>query len=154
MTSTTPIPSLKLQDVLLIEDDADHLELTVQALHEAGVRNPLHTAGSLAEALAYLKERARLAETGDGTLPCLILLDLRLPDGSGLDLLQEIRQTPALRLVPVVILTTSENPPDINRAYTLGANSYLVKPVHFDEFHNKVREAGLYWVLLNQSCQP
>jgi len=85
-------------------------------------------------------------------LPCVILLDIRLPDGSGMDILREIKQNPALSPIPVVILTSSADTPDIKRAYLLGANSYLVKPVAFEEFHQKIREAGLYWALLNQPC--
>ncbi|MDH4179603.1 MAG: response regulator, partial [Armatimonadota bacterium] len=87
-------------------------------------------------------------------LPCVVLLDVRLPDGSGMDLLREIRQHALLRLLPVVVLTSSVNAPDIQRAYNLGANSYLVKPISFEEFHRTVGEAGLYWALLNEPCWP
>jgi two-component system response regulator len=128
--------------------------LTIDALREAGLDNPIHSAAAAREARSYLSECVSRARAGDDGLPCVILLDLRLPDASGLELLAEIKQDPVLRPVPVVILTTSENPPDVREAYRLGANSYLVKPVRFDDFHRKVREAGLYWALLNQSCDP
>ena len=140
-----------LSEILIVEDNEDHLALTLDALEDAGVSNPIHTAGTLREARAYLKGCSE--RTGDD-LPCVILLDVRLPDGSGMDLLREIRQDPLLHLLPVVVLTSSDNTPDIHNAYQLGANSYLVKPISFEEFHRKVGEAGLYWALLNEPCTP
>jgi CheY-like chemotaxis protein len=151
MTETTTANLLSA--IPVIEDNEDHLTLTLDALEDAGLRNPIHSAASLREARAYLEEctlRARQHE--DGRL-CMILLDMRLPDGSGTDLLREIRQNSPLSAVPVVVLTSSDHTPDIQRAYEMGANSYLVKPISFEEFHRKVREAGLYWAVLNEPYQ-
>jgi len=150
MTETT-ITRKTLSDILIIEDNEDHLTLTLDALEDAGVTNPIRTASSLREARVYLEGRSQ--HQGHG-LPCVILLDVRLPDGSGMDLLREIRQHPLLRVLPVVVLTSSDSTPDIHNAYQLGANSYLVKPISFEEFHRKVGEAGLYWALLNEPCSP
>jgi two-component system, response regulator len=149
MPVSTPKAPARLLHVLIIEDTEDHLELTREALEEAGVQNPVTVATSLQEARTHLET----CQDEGSKLPCVILLDIRLPDGSGMELLREIKQSAALRTVPVVILTSSEDTPDINRAYLLGANSYLVKPVVFAEFHQKIREAGLYWALLNRSYQ-
>jgi CheY-like chemotaxis protein len=144
------IPSLA--PILIIEDNEDHLSLTLEAFEEAGVTNPIHTAASLQAARAQLQEYQEQGLTLDSGLPCVILLDLRLPDGSGMEILREIKQDQKLNPIPVVILTSSADTPDIKRAYLFGANSYLVKPVVFEEFHRKIREAGLYWALLNQPC--
>jgi two-component system response regulator len=147
----TRISRKTLSEIFIVEDNEDHLALTLEALKDAGVANPVRTANSVREARGHL---AAWAEAPGEDLPCAILLDVRLPDGSGMDLLREIRQHPDLRLLPVVMLTSSDTTPDIQTAYQLGANSYLVKPIHFEEFHRKVGEAGLYWALLNETVRP
>lgn len=144
----------RLSEILIIEDNEDHLALTMEALAEAGLRNPIRTAGSLRQARAYLEQCATGTPQGDRDLPCVILLDVRLPDGSGMEVLREVRQHSRLSTTPVVVLTSSDHTPDINRAYQLGANSYLVKPISFERFHQKVREAGLYWAVLNERDRP
>jgi len=142
----------KLAEILVVEDDADHLELTVEALRDAGVSNPIRSAHTLVEARSYLAEcTARASGAG---LPCLILLDLRLTDGLGTDILHEVRQDPNLRLIPVVILTNCDDTDTIRDAYYRGANSYLVKPMAFSEFRRRVRELGLYWAIINHTCEP
>jgi CheY-like chemotaxis protein len=138
-----------LHDILLVEDDPDHAELARDALSDAGLCNPIVTVDTAARALDYLMARGEFQARGNGGV-CVILLDLRLPDGSGFDVLRAVRDHPAHRSTPVVVLTTSANSPDVQQAYALGANSYLVKPVGYEAFHHKVREAGLYWALLNQ----
>ena len=145
---------LKLRHILIVEDNEDHLALTIEALEDAGVSNPVVTAGAVQEARGILAACAEEARAGKDGLPCVILLDVRLPDGSGMELLSEIKDHAILRAVPVVVLTSSDDTPDSRRAYQLGANSYLVKPVVFDEFHRKVREAGIYWALLNHIYDP
>jgi len=152
MSPLNPNSMPYLSPILIIEDNADHLSLTLEALEEAGVRNPIHAAASVQAARDRLQDYQESGMTLNRGLPCVILLDIRLPDGSGMDILREIKQNPALSPIPVVILTSSADTPDIKRAYLLGANSYLVKPVAFEEFHQKIREAGLYWALLNQPC--
>jgi CheY-like chemotaxis protein len=146
--------ALKLRHILIVEDNEDHLALTIEALEDAGVSNPVMTASGVQEARAILAQCAEEARAGKDGLPCVILLDVRLPDGSGMELLSEIKEHAILRSVPVVVLTSSDDTPDIRKAYQLGANSYLVKPVVFDEFHRKVREAGIYWALLNHLYDP
>jgi CheY-like chemotaxis protein len=136
-------PHPPLLEILLVEDDPDHAELTREALTDAGLCNPIVTIETVAGALDYLAGRS-------GAQACVILLDLRLPDGSGFEVLRAVRHNPEHRATPVVVLTTSANGPDVAQAYALGANSYLVKPVGYEEFHRKVRAAGLYWALLNQ----
>lgn len=153
MTARTPT-AIKLSDILIIEDNEDHLSLTLEALEDAGLQNPVQSATTLAQARVYLRESAAKAQAGADSLPCVILLDVRLPDGSGMEVLREIKQEPLLRSIPVVVLTSSDDTPDVQSAYLLGANSYLVKPIAFEDFHRKVRDAGLYWALLNHWCQP
>ena len=143
-------PHPPLLEILLVEDDPDHAELTREALTDAGLCNPIVTVNSVAHALDYLAGRGDFAGRSGKGGPCVILLDLRLPDGSGFEVLRAVRHNPEHRATPVVVLTTSANGPDVAQAYALGANSYLVKPVGYEEFHRKVRAAGLYWALLNQ----
>jgi len=141
-----------LAEILIVEDDQDHLELTIDALRDAGVSNPIRSVGTLVDARSHLAECA--ARAPGTALPCLILLDLRLADGLGTDLLREVRQDPNLRLIPVVILTNCDDTDTIREAYYRGANSYLVKPMSFSEFRKKVRELGLYWAIINHTCEP
>ena len=101
---------------------------------------------------AHLRQFAERARADSDALPRVILLDLQLPDASGLELLAECKQDPVLQTIPIVILTTCDDTDAVNRAYVSGANSYLVKPISFEEFHHKVRDAGLYWAMLNY-CQ-
>ena len=152
--TTAKTLAVMLNEILIVEDNEDHLALTMEALEDAGLTNPVRTASSLREARDYLREYPEEGTHGDGELPCVILLDVRLPDGSGMDVLREIRQHPRLKTVPVVVLTSSDHTPDVHRAYQLGANSYLVKPISFEQFHHKVREAGLYWAVLNERDRP
>jgi CheY-like chemotaxis protein len=154
MTSVRLSPLVKLRHIFIVEDDEDHLALTLEALEDAGITNPVRTATSVQEARDAIAEWTGQASAGQDSLPCVILLDVRLPDGSGLDLLGELRENGFFRTIPVVILTSSDDTPDIRKAYQLGANSYLVKPVVFDEFRRKIREAGVYWALLNRACEP
>ena len=140
----------RLYDILLVEDDPDHAELTREALADAGLCNPVVTVDTAGRALDYVMCRGEFRTRDSDGRVCVILLDLRLPDGSGFDVLRAVREHPQYRSTPVVVLTTSAHSPDVERAYALGANSYLVKPVDYGEFQRKVREAGLYWALLNQ----
>jgi len=151
-TSTRVASLVRLRPIMIVEDNNDHLTLTLEALEEAGITNPVQVATTVREARDLVAEWVEQGKAGQDGLPCVILLDVRLPDGSGLDVLRELRGNGICRSIPVVILTSSDETPDIHRAYELGANSYLVKPVILDEFHRKIREAGVYWALLNRAC--
>jgi two-component system response regulator len=129
-------------EILLVDDDPDDVTLAMRALERQHLANRVHVVRDGAEALAYLEDMAR---------PRLMLLDLKLPKVSGLEVLAHVRAQPRLRTLPVVILTSSREEPDVARAYALGANSYIVKPVDFEQFLRAVSEVGLYWLLINQS---
>jgi two-component system, response regulator len=129
-------------EILVVEDDAADAELTLRALR-GHVANRVHWARDGEEALAFL------AAAKD--LPRLVLLDLKMPKISGLEVLERLRADERTRHVPVVVLTSSREEPDIARAYGLGANSYIVKPVEFEGFAKAVTDAGLYWLVLNQA---
>jgi CheY-like chemotaxis protein len=137
MTATVPDV-----EILLVDDDPDDVTLAMRALARQNLANRVHVVGDGAEALAYLRESGR---------PRLVLLDLKLPKVTGLEVLEQIRDDPRLKTLPVVILTSSREEPDVARAYALGANSYIVKPVDFDQFLRAVSEVGMYWLLINQS---
>jgi two-component system response regulator len=130
-------------DILLVEDSEADAELTLRALRKSRIVNPIHVARDGAEALAFLE-----AST---SLPRVVLLDLKLPKISGLEVLERIRADPRTRTLPVVALTSSREEPDIARCYALGVNSYIVKPVEFDAFAKAVVDIGLYWMLLNET---
>ena len=132
------------KDILLVEDNPDDAELTRIAFAEAGIDYRLHVVGDGAQALAYL----RGCLTSE--LPSLVLLDLNLPKLNGREVLEAIRADPATRSLPVVVLTTSAEPFDVDTVYELGANSYIQKPVEFERFVEVVRQIGLYWLALNQ----
>lgn len=137
-------------DMLLIEDNPADVELTCRALQRARVVSPIATVADGAEALDFIFATGAFAHRADAALPKVIFLDLKLPKVSGLEVLGRIKEDPRTRHIPVVILTSSAEAPDIARAYQLGANSYLVKPVDFERFVEAVGNAGLYWLLLNQ----
>jgi len=132
--------------ILLVEDDADHVELAMRALAKHGVANNVHVARDGAEALDRLFG-------GGQALPEVVLLDLKLPKISGLEVLRQIRENDNTRFLPVVVLTSSDEEQDLARAYELGVNSYICKPVSFVEFAEAIRQLGAYWLVLNQSPQ-
>ena len=132
------------KEILLVEDNPDDAELTRIAFAEAGGEYVLRVVADGAEAVAYL-QGCTPAE-----LPALVLLDLNLPKLDGREVLQAIRADPATRSLPVVVLTTSAEPFDVEKVYALGANSYIQKPVDFERFVEVVRQIGLYWLALNQ----
>jgi CheY-like chemotaxis protein len=136
-------------EVLLVEDDPDDVELTLQTLREARITNAIQVARDGQEALDYIFRRGVHFEHGGPPLR-LILLDLKLPKVDGLQVLKEIKDDPRTRGIPVVILTSSKEEKDLVTGYHLGANSYIQKPVDFEQFQNTIREAGFYWLLVNQ----
>lgn len=137
-------------EILLVEDDPDDLDLTMRALAESHVGNRIHIARDGEEALDYLFCRGAHSARDPNCRPRLILLDLKLPKVDGLEVLEQVRRDPHTCSVPVVVLTSSKQEQDLARAYRLKANSYIQKPVDFDQFHDTVKRIGYYWLLINQ----
>jgi two-component system response regulator len=137
-------------DILLVEDNPQDAELTIRALKKHNLANRLITVEDGAEALDFIFCRGKYATRNNGQSPKVVLLDLKLPKVSGLDVLRALKQDEKTRAIPVVIVTSSREDPDIKTAYALGANSYVVKPVDFDAFAESVSSLGLYWLLVNQ----
>jgi two-component system response regulator len=137
-----------LRPILLVEDNADDAELTVHALEENGVRNPIVVAKNGVEALEHL-----FGTNGEppNDLPVIVLLDINLPKLSGIDVLKRIRSSPRTSILPVIVLTSSKEERDLVESYKFGANSYVRKPVDFDEFHRAARQLSMYWLILNES---
>ena len=136
--------------VLLVEDDPNDVALTQRAFVRSGLANPLQIVTDGEHAIAYLAGQPPYADRQRHPLPILILLDLKLPRRTGFDVLAWLRGVPNVRRLPVVILTSSQHSPDIDRAYDAGANSYLVKPVAFEGLVSLVRTLGLYWIMTNE----
>jgi two-component system response regulator len=139
------------KQVLLVEDNPDDEALTLRALKKAHIANPVVVVRDGAEAMDYLLCAGPHVGRDPDEMPALILLDLNLPLLGGLDVLRKIRGDSQLRLLPVVILTSSKEEEDLIASYALGANSYVRKPVDFDEFAEAVRRLGLYWLLVNEA---
>jgi two-component system response regulator len=140
-------------DILLVEDNPQDAELIIRALKKRNLANQLHLVEDGAEALDFILCRGPYGERNLDTPPKVILLDLKLPKVSGLEVLRAIKGEERTRSIPVVIVTSSREDPDIQTAYALGANSYVVKPVNFDVFLDAMSQLGLYWLLLNQPPQ-
>jgi two-component system, response regulator len=140
----------RAQTILLVEDNDDDAELTQLAFSEAKVGNPLVRVSDGEEALDFLLARGRHSERNVRDLPALILLDVKLPGMSGLDVLAAVRAHDAISAVPVVMLTTSNEERDRFSAYDRHANSYVRKPVDHDQFVAAVRDLGLYWTVWNE----
>lgn len=136
--------------ILLVEDNPDDVELTRIAFAEANLANQLDVVSDGAEALDYLFARGAHAGRSPDELPSIILLDLNLPKLDGREVLQAIRANERTRSLPVVVLTTSAEPFDVEASYALGVNSYIRKPVNFERFVWAVKQVGLYWLVLNQ----
>jgi len=144
------MPNAEIVDILLVEDNPNDAELIIRALKKRNIANPLHLAKNGAEALDFIFCRGAYSERSLSNPPRVILLDLKLPKVSGLEVLKEIKSDERTRTIPVVVVTSSREDPDIKAAYELGANSYVVKMVDFDDFLNAMSNLGLYWVLVNQ----
>lgn len=138
-----------LAQILLVEDNRMDVELTLDAFNEAKMLNTIHVAPNGQDALDYLFGRGKYADRGAYPLPSLILLDLKLPGIDGFEVLRQIKLTPMLKRLPVVILTSSREEGDRALSYDIGANSYLVKPVSFEGFLGVVRQIEGYWLSLN-----
>ena len=138
-----------LAEILLVEDDPNDVELTLSALKENRIVNGIIVARDGEEALDYLFRRGAYESREPGE-PAVVLLDLKLPKVSGMEVLACIKDDPKLRTLPVVVLTSSREEQDLVRSYNLGTNAYVVKPVDFHDFIGAVRQVGLFWVITNQ----
>jgi len=136
--------------ILLVEDNPDDVTLTKRALKKANILNELVVVRDGVEALEFLFGEGDYTERDISIVPEVILLDLKMPRMNGLETLERIRADDRTKLLPVVVLTTSKEEQDIISSYDLGANSYIVKPVDFDQFFEAVKELGLYWLVVNQ----
>lgn len=137
------------RSILLVEDNSDDEALTLHAFEANNIGNPVVVARDGVEALEYLFGESGVVDQGSEALPAVVLMDLKLPKIDGLEVLQRIREDPRTRFLPVVILTSSREEEDRIKGYQLGANSYVRKPVDFDEFIRAAGNLGLYWLLLN-----
>ena len=136
-------------EILIVEDNEQDLALAQRALRKANVTNRIHVARDGEEALEYLFCEGPFAERKIEDGPKVILLDLKLPKIDGLEVLQRIKGDPRTKSIPVVVLTSSKEQNDVVETYNLGVNSYIVKPVNFEQFSETVQKLGMYWLLLN-----
>ena len=137
-------------EILLVEDDANDLALALHALREDHVINKIQVARDGEEALNFLFCQGAFQDRNPNNCPKLVLLDLKLPKISGLEVLNQLRENPRTKTLPVVILTSSKQEEDLIRSYHLGVNSYIQKPVDFDQFRHIVKQLGYYWIVVNQ----
>ena len=140
-------------EILLVEDSDEDAELTTRALRRHKLTHQMHRVSDGAEALEFLFATGQYSSRSADRPPRVVLLDLKLPKVSGMEVLRKLKHDPRTRSVPVVVLTSSNEDRDLHEAYQLGANSYIVKPVEFDKFVNAVEQLGLYWALLNVPAQ-
>ena len=140
---------MKDKHILLVEDNPDDVKLTLRVFKKSGILNRVVVASDGVEALEYLHGTGKFAGRDPSDLPEVILLDLKMPKMGGIEVLQRIRADEKTKLVPVVVLTTSNEDKDRTDSYGLGANSYVRKPVEFSQFAEAVQQLGLYWLVLN-----
>jgi len=141
----------QLRAILLVEDSAKDVELALAALKKNNFANPVVVASDGVEALDYLYGRGKFASP-PASLPIVILLDLKLPKKDGLEVLKEIKTDARLKLIPVVMLTSSREEADLVKSYSLGVNAYVVKPVGFQQFMEAIRQTGNFWAVINETA--
>ena len=137
-------------EILLVEDNPDDVELTLRALKNQNISNHIEVVRDGAEALDFIFCTGQYEHRSMENTPKVILLDLKLPRVDGLEVLEKIKSDPRTKAIPVVVLTSSREERDIVESYKLGSNSYITKPVDFEQFSESVRQLGLYWLLLNE----
>lgn len=142
-----------LRRILLVEDSPKDLDLTLAALEEHALANAVDVARDGVEALDYLYRRGKFAGR-DSEYPAVILLDIKMPRLNGLEVLRQMKSDTLLKLLPVVMLTSSREEPDLEACYKLGVNAYVVKPVDFQQFIDAVRQVGAFWAILNEPPPP
>lgn len=138
-----------LKRILLAEDDPEDVELTLTALGEHNLANEVFVVHDGAEALDYLQRRGPFAMRGNGA-PVVVLLDLKMPKVSGIEVLRKMKSDDRMKIIPVVVLTSSKEVRDLDECYKLGVNAYVVKPVQFSEFIEAVKQVGVFWAILNE----
>ncbi len=140
---------LKLRKILLVEDNPNDVELTLAALEEQNLANRVIVMNDGVEAMEYLlyqgEHKNRVKEN-----PAVMLLDIKMPRMDGIEVLQQIKSNPELKTIPVVMLTSSREEPDLKKCYELGVNAYVVKPVNFKDFFNAIKHLGVFWALINE----
>ena len=139
----------RFRRILLVEDEENDRELTIHSLASAGLVNVVDAVRDGEEALSYLRRLNVHANRGHDQ-PLLVMLDLKMPKVDGIEVLRQMRNDPELRLIPVVVLTSSKEDSDLRRCYELGVNAYVVKPVDFNQFVSAVKQLGLFWAVLNE----
>jgi two-component system response regulator len=140
-------------EIVLVEDNPDDAELTIRALRKANVSNPLIHLEDGAEALDFIFCTGKYSDRNGNIKPRLILLDLNMPKVNGIEVLRQLKSDENTKTIPVVVLTSSQEDPDVKTCYQLGVNSYIVKPVGFTNFTKAISEVGLYWVLQNYQAR-
>ncbi len=140
---------MKLNTILLVEDNPNDIELILASLKEFNLANTITVARDGVEALEYLSYKGKY-KNRKPDLPAVILLDIKMPRMDGIEVLKEIRSDPKLKLIPVVMLTSSIEDQDLIKSYTLGVNAYVVKPVDFSQFTKAVKTLGFFWAILNE----
>lgn len=136
-------------DILIVEDNPEDAELTIRALKKSNLANHIYIAENGEIALDFIFGRGEFADRDKAKHLKVIFLDLKLPKVGGLEVLKEVKSNEATKSLPIVVVTSSKEDPDIKAAYALGANSYIVKPVDFDSFTEAISQTGLYWLLIN-----
>ena len=140
--------------ILLIEDNQDDIALTLRAFNKCNIKNKVNIIEDGQDALDYIACRGAYEGKDPHDLPTVILLDINLPKVNGFEILKAIRENDTTKFLPVVILTSSKEEPDILKGYSLGANSYIRKPVDFQNFFEAVQALGLYWLIINEPPKP
>ena len=137
--------------ILLVEDDPNDQILINRAIKKANILNPVHVLDDGEKAIQYLSGEGIYSDRTEYPLPILILLDLKMPKKSGLEVIEFVKDKPMIKRIPIVVLTSSKESTDVNKAFDLGVNSYLVKPVKFEDLVEIISNVGLYWILMNEN---